>query len=177
LCRQLGEEPAAVGLAWLLHNPVVTAPIIGPRTLGQLEGAAQALKVSLSAETLARLDEILAWPRRRGPRSLLQLRLGPLAPRAGLRASERGGNRRIAKAEMGDTVQVTIDRDECISCAACWTACPEFFEPSPDDGLSQVVEQYRAGGDPSAGAAPGNLDDCVREAAGSCPVEIIHIRE
>ena len=37
LCRQLGEQPAAVALAWLLHNPVVTAPIIGPRTIEQLE--------------------------------------------------------------------------------------------------------------------------------------------
>ena len=60
LCRQLGEEPASVALAWLLHAPVVTAPIIGPRTLEQLEGAMRALEIELSDETLARLDEI--WP-------------------------------------------------------------------------------------------------------------------
>ena len=39
LCESLGEEPANMALAWLLHNPGVTAPIIGPRTLSQLDGA------------------------------------------------------------------------------------------------------------------------------------------
>jgi aryl-alcohol dehydrogenase-like predicted oxidoreductase len=60
LCKQLGEEPADVALAWLLHNPTVTAPIIGPRTVEQLTGSLRALKVALSDETLRRLDEI--WP-------------------------------------------------------------------------------------------------------------------
>jgi aryl-alcohol dehydrogenase-like predicted oxidoreductase len=60
LCEQLGERPADVALAWLLHNPVVTAPIIGPRTVEQLTGSLRALEVSLSDETLRRLDEI--WP-------------------------------------------------------------------------------------------------------------------
>jgi ferredoxin len=78
---------------------------------------------------------------------------------------------------MGDTFRVTIDRDECISCAACWTACPEFFEETPDDGFSQVVAQYRVGGDSGAGEAPGELESCVNEAADGCPVEIIHIQK
>lgn len=60
LCEQLGEEPADVALAWLLHNPVVTAPIIGSRTAEQLTGSLRALEISLSDETLRRLDEI--WP-------------------------------------------------------------------------------------------------------------------
>jgi aryl-alcohol dehydrogenase-like predicted oxidoreductase len=60
LCAELGEKPADVGLAWLLHNPVVTAPIIGPRTLAQFEGSLRALEIKLSAEALKRLDEI--WP-------------------------------------------------------------------------------------------------------------------
>jgi len=58
LCRDLGEKPADVALAWLLHNPVVTAPIIGPRTMEQLDGALRALEISLSEETLKKLDEI-----------------------------------------------------------------------------------------------------------------------
>jgi aryl-alcohol dehydrogenase-like predicted oxidoreductase len=49
-----------VALAWLLHNPVVTAPIVGPRTLNQLEGNLRALEIKLSDEVLKRLDEI--WP-------------------------------------------------------------------------------------------------------------------
>jgi aryl-alcohol dehydrogenase-like predicted oxidoreductase len=60
LCREIGERPADVALAWLLHNPAVTAPIIGPRTLDQLTGSLRALEIELSAETRARLDRI--WP-------------------------------------------------------------------------------------------------------------------
>jgi aryl-alcohol dehydrogenase-like predicted oxidoreductase len=60
LCQELGERPADVALAWLLHNPVVTATITGPRTVEQLTGSLRALEVSLSDETLRRLDEI--WP-------------------------------------------------------------------------------------------------------------------
>jgi len=60
LCQQLGQEPADVALAWLLHNPVVTAPIIGPSTLEQVTGSLRALNITLSDETLRRLDEI--WP-------------------------------------------------------------------------------------------------------------------
>ena len=59
-CADIGEEPAIVGLAWLLHQPVVTAPIIGPRTMEQLEGTQRALDVKLDKDALARLDEI--WP-------------------------------------------------------------------------------------------------------------------
>jgi aryl-alcohol dehydrogenase-like predicted oxidoreductase len=60
LCQQRGEEPADVALAWLLHNPAVTAPIIGPRTKEQLTTSLRALEISLSLETNRRLDEI--WP-------------------------------------------------------------------------------------------------------------------
>jgi aryl-alcohol dehydrogenase-like predicted oxidoreductase len=60
LCKELGEQPADVALAWLLKNPVVTAPIIGPRTADQLAGSLRALKIALSDETMARLDGI--WP-------------------------------------------------------------------------------------------------------------------
>jgi aryl-alcohol dehydrogenase-like predicted oxidoreductase len=60
LCRDLGESPADVGLAWLLKNPAVAAPIIGPRTVEQLTGSLRALEIVLSAETIARLDDI--WP-------------------------------------------------------------------------------------------------------------------
>jgi len=60
LCERLGEEPANVALAWLLHNPAVTAPIIGPRTKEQLTGSIRSTEIELSAETLAELDTI--WP-------------------------------------------------------------------------------------------------------------------
>jgi aryl-alcohol dehydrogenase-like predicted oxidoreductase len=57
-CAELGEEPADVALAWLLAQPAVTAPIIGPRTIEHLDGALRALELTLEAKTLARLDEI-----------------------------------------------------------------------------------------------------------------------
>ena len=62
LCDDLGEEPADVGLAWLLHQQGVTAPIIGPRTMEQLDGALHALSVRLDEETLGRLDELFPGP-------------------------------------------------------------------------------------------------------------------
>src|SRR3954449_1337626 len=46
-CAELGEQPADVALAWLLANPVVTAPIIGPRTRSQFDGSLRALEVRL----------------------------------------------------------------------------------------------------------------------------------
>lgn len=60
LCSQVGEQPADVALAWLLNNPAVTAPIIGPRTMEQLEGSLRSLEIILDQDTLDKLDEI--WP-------------------------------------------------------------------------------------------------------------------
>ncbi len=57
-CEGLGHEPADVALAWLLAQPAVTAPIIGPRTMDQLTQSLKALDVHLSADNLATLDEI-----------------------------------------------------------------------------------------------------------------------
>lgn len=64
-CDTRGEHPAHVALAWLLHQPAVTAPIIGPRTLAQLDGSLRALEIELSPEDLKALDEI--WPGPGGP--------------------------------------------------------------------------------------------------------------
>ncbi len=62
LCDELGEAPADVGIAWLLHQPAVTAPIVGPRTMEQLEGGLHALEITLDDKALARLDEIFPGP-------------------------------------------------------------------------------------------------------------------
>jgi aryl-alcohol dehydrogenase-like predicted oxidoreductase len=61
-CDELGEDPANVGLAWLLSRPVVTAPIIGPRTIEQLTGSLRAVEISLDEKALHRLDEIFPGP-------------------------------------------------------------------------------------------------------------------
>ena len=67
-CAELGEEPAAVALAWLLHQRGVTAPIIGPRTLEQLEGASRrALDLKLDDDAVRQLDEIFPGPGGQAP--------------------------------------------------------------------------------------------------------------
>ena len=62
LCAELGEQPADVAIAWLLANPVVTAPIIGPRTVEQFDGSLRSLDISLDADALERLDKIFPGP-------------------------------------------------------------------------------------------------------------------
>jgi NDP-hexose C3-ketoreductase / dTDP-4-oxo-2-deoxy-alpha-D-pentos-2-ene 2,3-reductase len=61
-CAELGHHPAQVALAWLLHQPAVTAPIAGPRTMEQFDGAIQATQIRLEEKALARLDEIFPGP-------------------------------------------------------------------------------------------------------------------
>jgi NDP-hexose 2,3-enoyl reductase len=58
LCAELGHDPANVALAWLLSRPGVTAPIIGPRTIEQLDNSLAALDIKLNDEALARLDKL-----------------------------------------------------------------------------------------------------------------------
>jgi aryl-alcohol dehydrogenase-like predicted oxidoreductase len=58
LCDKIGHEPSTVALAWLLTRPAVTAPIIGPRTMEQFEGALESVEITLSDEVLAELDDI-----------------------------------------------------------------------------------------------------------------------
>jgi aryl-alcohol dehydrogenase-like predicted oxidoreductase len=62
LCADAGEPPADVALAWLLTNPAVTAPILGPRTVDQLDGALGALDVELPQDMLDQLDTIFPGP-------------------------------------------------------------------------------------------------------------------
>ena len=62
LCTQLGERPADVAIAWLLHQKAVTSPIIGPRTMEQLNGTTRVLSLTLSQEILKRLDDIFPGP-------------------------------------------------------------------------------------------------------------------
>lgn len=76
LCRRFGEKPADVALAWLLNNPVVAAPVLGPRTLNQLEGSLRALEIQLTSDVLVGLNAI--WP---GP--------GAAAPEAYCRSHRR----------------------------------------------------------------------------------------
>jgi aryl-alcohol dehydrogenase-like predicted oxidoreductase len=65
--KERGWTPASLGLAWLLHQPSVTGPIIGPRTVAQLESAVSALDIELGADDLAALDELFPGPGGQAP--------------------------------------------------------------------------------------------------------------
>ena len=60
--KELGHEPADIALAWVLRNPAVAAPIIGPRTLEQLTASLRALEVKLGEDACTKLDEIFPGP-------------------------------------------------------------------------------------------------------------------
>jgi aryl-alcohol dehydrogenase-like predicted oxidoreductase len=66
-CAEIGDKPADVALAWTLHNPAITAPIIGPRTMEQLTGSLRALELKLDEPTLKRIDEIWPGPGKEAP--------------------------------------------------------------------------------------------------------------
>jgi NDP-hexose C3-ketoreductase / dTDP-4-oxo-2-deoxy-alpha-D-pentos-2-ene 2,3-reductase len=67
LCAEIGHDPANVALAWLLSRPGVTAPIIGPRTVEQLDATLDALTITLDDAVLARLDELFPPVGQGGP--------------------------------------------------------------------------------------------------------------
>ncbi len=67
LCQELDEHQDTVALAWLLANPAITAPIIGPRTLGQFEDTLRVLEVKLSDDVLQTLHEIFPGPGKPAP--------------------------------------------------------------------------------------------------------------
>lgn len=62
LCEKIGVAAGEVALAWLLNNPAVTAPIVGPRTMEHLESAIRAVAVKLDTDTLKKLDGIFPGP-------------------------------------------------------------------------------------------------------------------
>ena len=69
LCKDIGQPPGEVALAWLLHNPIVAAPIIGPRTMEQLESAIRATEITLDEATLQKLDDIFPGPGGEAPKA------------------------------------------------------------------------------------------------------------
>lgn len=61
-CEEMGENPGDVALAWMLANPAITAPIIGPRNIDQLDGSLRALEIQITPEIASRVDEIFPGP-------------------------------------------------------------------------------------------------------------------
>lgn len=74
-------------------------------------------------------------------------------------------------------MNASIDRPNCTSCGTCWDTCPEFFEEDPDDHFSRIIGKFRVGGSKTEGSVPDDLEDCVKEAADLCPVQIITVTD
>jgi len=74
-------------------------------------------------------------------------------------------------------MKTSIDRQNCTSCGTCWDTCPEYFEEDPGDHFSRVIGKFRLDGSLSEGAVPDEMEDCVKEAADLCPVQIITVTE
>ena len=72
-------------------------------------------------------------------------------------------------------MRLTVDREECIACGACYEDCPEVFKEDPEDGVSRIVKAYRVDDDPAVGQVPDDLADCAQTAADGCPVEVIQV--
>jgi aryl-alcohol dehydrogenase-like predicted oxidoreductase len=62
LCSELGHAPGEVALRWTLRQKAVTAPIIGPRTVEQVDSAVRCLDIDLTDDVLKKLDEIFPGP-------------------------------------------------------------------------------------------------------------------
>ncbi len=71
-------------------------------------------------------------------------------------------------------MRVTIDREQCISCGACYAECPDVYEENGDDSWSRITAPYRVDGNIAAGEVPNDLEACARSGAEVCPVSIIH---
>ena len=63
------------------------------------------------------------------------------------------------------SMKVTIDTDECIGCQTCVELCPEAFSFDNDTEKAEVRPDMT-----------GN-EDCIEEAADSCPVSCIYVEK
>jgi aryl-alcohol dehydrogenase-like predicted oxidoreductase len=57
-----GYEPASLAVAWVANHPDVTAPIIGARNLGQLEGSLKSLEIDMTPELRAEISALSPEP-------------------------------------------------------------------------------------------------------------------
>jgi len=68
---------------------------------------------------------------------------------------------------------VSVDRDACISCAACWLLCPGVFIREKRDEKSSIQPRLRSGDRLGEGTVPTDLEGYAAEAAQACPVHVI----
>jgi Ferredoxin len=72
-------------------------------------------------------------------------------------------------------MKITIDRNGCIGCGACWAICPEVYEPNADDAKSRIVEKFQVSGNCAEGQVEEKLAECAHRGADGYPVQVISI--
>lgn len=72
-------------------------------------------------------------------------------------------------------IKITIDREGCISCGACWTSCSDVYEQNSEDAKSQVVEKFQVSGNVAEGKVEDSLLECALQGADICPVQVISV--
>jgi aryl-alcohol dehydrogenase-like predicted oxidoreductase len=60
--RERGYEPVALAVAWVASHPAVTAPLIGARSVAQLEGSLRALEIDITPELRAEISALAPTP-------------------------------------------------------------------------------------------------------------------
>lgn len=60
--RERGYDPVALAVAWVAHHPAVTAPIIGGRTVEQLEGSLGALEIDMTPDLREAISDLSPTP-------------------------------------------------------------------------------------------------------------------
>ncbi len=66
-CAEMGESESNLALAWVLANPALTAPIIGPRTLEQFENTLRAVDIVLNEDSMNYLNDMFPGPGKPAP--------------------------------------------------------------------------------------------------------------
>ncbi|OQB17371.1 MAG: Ferredoxin [Euryarchaeota archaeon ADurb.Bin190] len=72
-------------------------------------------------------------------------------------------------------INVSIDREGCISCGQCWGDCPDLFDESEQDGKSQIAEKFRIAGKLDEGVAFEDQEECAKKVAEECPSQVIGV--
>ncbi len=72
-------------------------------------------------------------------------------------------------------IKITIDREGCISCGACWTSCSDVYEQNSEDAKSQVAEKFQVSGNVAEGKIEDSLLKCALQGADICPVQVISV--
>ena len=72
-------------------------------------------------------------------------------------------------------IKITIDREGCISCGACWTSCSDVYEQNSEDAKSQVAEKFQVSGNVAEGKIEDSLLECALQGADICPVQVISV--